>query len=166
MSFPFFHWALTGDTSGLSICWWVMGDCDGLETPGGRGRGWTLALLPSSHASEWDLLYECKEAFICFLVFKHEFCDVGLWSGEWSGLHMILGDNIWEGEPGILSWGEASKADEACNGELKRSKVLNLCGLRTGLEKPLLGALLAGKLRLKSYRTPSTLSSLENPRRR
>lgn len=166
MSFPFFHWPLPGDvTLDLSICWLMEDGCNVLDAPGGRGSGCPLALLPSCPTSNRDLWYDCSATPVCFLVIVGWLFDVGLWSGEWSGLcEMRTGEACKEHV--ILSKREVSKGDEALNEEWKKSTVLNLFGLRTGLDKPLLGALLAGASSLKLYRTPSTLSSLGNPLRR
>lgn len=160
-SFPFSHWPFVGDIHGLSILLWMVHNSGCLWTPGGRGSGWTSMLLPSVQARELsgrDLWWECTALLLWFLVLLTGFGNVGLLSGEWSALFITLVGESWK-----EYW--ASEGDDGWwNGGWKRSCVLNLFGLGTGLVKPLPGALLAGTFSLNS--TPSAFRSWGNHLRR
>lgn len=156
-------------------------DCDGFEPPGGRGNGWRLAwLLPSRNPIELsgsDLWCEWNGTPEGFLLSWNALWNLGLCTGEWSGVHGSLAEhtwveNIWGGEYASLSESGPCGDEEPRNSrgftteEWQRSTVLNLFGLRAGLEKPVVGALLGGSFSLSEWGTLSTFSCWWNPLRR
>jgi hypothetical protein len=71
---------------------------------------------------------------------------------------MVFAGDTFESKPTRLSWNSWKATEEG-----KRSPEFNLRGLAAGLEKTLVGALLAGALSLKLQFPRSTFRSWENP---
>ena len=156
-SFPFCHWPATDGTSTFETTWWLVFVCFGLTEAGGRGNGWKLALPLPSLRETWfsGNNFGCigDGGALGFLDLKTGLLS-GLERGERSWQPANLSGEAEGGEDPVRSEDQIDCTDHTLVSWMdiaadEKSTLLNLRGLCTGLENPLLGALLAGMFNLK-----------------
>lgn len=156
MSFPFCHCHFIDETSKTGEECGKKVDNEGRGALGGRGRGWTATSPWSGHEELSKLRFEFTWAVspLGLPDLEMTLFHVGLWSGDqsWSSPLNLSGDaSEWKAVPvtsdtGISGEDQKRITWDAALEEDKKSPVLILRGLCTGLDNLLLGALLAGTL--------------------